>query len=169
MPESQIFRLVDPILWTIIRLWLRKARYKAQTDLLRNWLSRAANYPISFSLDATDDLMLWVSRHPVEILTLLASFSARWKEVRFMFPDTACRCFDAIPSVKKSLPLLTAATVHLTVEQQLDLSMAPQLSVLHLYNFGLSDILAPWHQLQELLIDSCSTDEMRQIFPMPLR
>ena len=152
-----------PVLWTTIRLWLIKARYEAQTDLLRDWLSRTANYPISFSLDTIEGPTSWISHPPVEILNLLASFSAQWKEVRFIFPDTAYQCFDANPGVKNSLPLLTAATAYLTIEEQLDLSMAPQLSVLHLDNFNLLDILAPWHQLQELSIDSCIMDDIRRI------
>ena len=153
-----------PILWTTIRLWLTKARYKAQTDLLRDWLSRTANYPISFSLDTIESLKPWTSHPPVEILTLLASVSPQWKEVRFLLPDTAYQCFHANPGVEKALPLLTAATAYLTIERQLDISMAPQLSDLHLDNFALPDILAPWHQLRELSIDSCTMDEIRLIF-----
>ena len=58
-----------PILWTTIRLRLAKARYEAQTDLLRDWLSRIANYPISFSLDTIGAPTPWISHPPVEILT----------------------------------------------------------------------------------------------------
>ena len=154
-----------PILWTIIRLWLTKARYEAQTDLLRHWLSRTANYPISFSLDKIEGLTPWRSHPPVEILTLLASVSPQWKEVQFLLPHTAYQCFNANPGVEKSLPLLTAATAYLKVRQRLDLSMAPQLSVLHLRNFGLPDVLAPWHQLRELSTDICTMGEIRVIVP----
>ena len=153
-----------PILWTTIRLWLTKARYTAQTNLLRDWLSRTANYPISFSLDTIESLAPWRSHPPVEILTLLVTVSPQWKEVRFLFPRTAQQCFNANPGVAKSLPLLTAATAHLTAHQRLDLSMAPQLSVLHLKNFGLPYVLAPWHQLRELSLDTCAMDDIRLIF-----
>ncbi|KIJ97238.1 hypothetical protein K443DRAFT_257735 [Laccaria amethystina LaAM-08-1] len=152
-----------PILWTTIRLWLTKARYVAQTDLLRDWLPRTANYPISFSLDTIEGLQSWIRYPPVEILTLLASVSLQWKEVRLLFPHTAYQCFDANPGVEKSLPLLTAANAYLTIERQLDLSMAPQLSVLHLNNFSRADVLAPWHQLRELSTDTCTLDEIRII------
>ena len=158
-----------PILWTTMRLWLAKARYEAQTNLLRDWLSRTSKYPISFSLGATEAPRLWISRPPVEIFTSLASFSAQWKEARFLLPDTKYHCLDANPGVIKSLPLLTSATVHLAFERQFDLTMAPQLTVLHLYNFDLPYILAPWHQLQELSIDVCSMDEIRLIFPIALQ
>jgi len=153
-----------PILWTTIRLWLTKAHYETQTDLLRDWLSRTANYPISFSLGTIEGLKPWMSHPPVEILTLLASISPQWKEVRFLLPQTAYQCFDANPGVKKSLPLLTAATVHLAFDRKLDLSMAPQLSILNLYDFNLVDVLAPWHQLRELSTDGCTMDEIRLIF-----
>ena len=148
-----------PILWTTIRLWLVKARYEAQTNLLRDWLPRAANYPISFAFGRVEGSAPF-SDHPVEILTLLASVSPQWKEVHFLFPDTAYQCFEANPGVEKSLPLLTAATASLTVARKLNLSMAPQLSVLHLDNFGLPDILASWHQLRELSTDTCNMDEI---------
>ena len=153
-----------PILWTTIRLRLAKVRYEAQTDLLRDWLSRTSNYPISFSLDTIGGLTPWRSHPPVEILTLLASVSPQWKEVQFLLPHTASQCFDTNPGVEKSLPLLTAATAYLTFERRLDLSMAPQLSVLHLNNFSLPDVLAPWHQLRELSTDNCTMDEIRLIF-----
>ena len=136
-----------PILWTTIRLWLTNARYEAQIDLLRDWLPRTANYPISFSLDTVGGPTSLISHPPVEILTLLASVSPQWKEVRFLSLNTAYRCFVANPGVKKLLPLLTAATAHLTTHRRLDLSMAPQLSVLHLNNFSLHSVLAPWHQI----------------------
>ena len=152
-----------PILWTTIRLWLTNARYEAQTDLLRDWLSRTANYPISFSLDTVGGPTSLISHPPVEILTLLASVSPQWKEVRFLSLNTAYRCFVASPGVKKLLPLLTTATAHLTTHRWLDLSMAPQLSVLHLSNFSLSDVLALWHRLLELSIDICSVDKIRLI------
>ena len=153
-----------PTLWTTIRLWLSEARYEAQTDLLLDWLSRTENYPISFSLGAADVDSTWTAhRPPAEILTLLASFSLQWKEVRFLFPHTAYQCFDANPGVKKLLPLLTAATASLSFGRPLDLSMAPQLSVLHLYRFYPPDILAPWHQLQELSIDHIGMNEMCRI------
>ncbi|KIJ96900.1 hypothetical protein K443DRAFT_633521 [Laccaria amethystina LaAM-08-1] len=152
-----------PILWTTIRLWLTKAQYEAQTDLLRDWLPRTANYPISFSLDTIEGPNSWIRRPPVEILTLLASFSAQWKEVRFIIPDTAYQCFDANPGVKKFLPLLTTASAYVTTEQRLDLSMAPQLSVLHLDKF-VPGILVPWHQLRELSIYGCTMNQIRLIF-----
>ena len=153
-----------PVLWTTIRLRLAKARYEAQTDLLHDWLSRTANYPISFSLDTIGAPTPWLSHPPVEILTLLASVSPQWKEVQFLLPHTASQCFHTNPGVEKSLPLLTAATAYITFEQQLDLSMAPQLSVLHLSNFSLHSVLAPWHQLRELSTDNCTMDEIGLIF-----
>ena len=107
--------------------------------------------------------MSLISHPPVEILTLLACVSPQWKEVRFLSLNTAYRCFVANPGVEKLLPLLTAATAHLTTHRRLDLSMAPQLSVLHLSNFSLSDVLAPWHQLREISVDICSVDEIRLI------
>jgi len=149
-----------PILWTSLFLWLSTDNYEAQAVLLRDWLSRTGEYPISFCLD-TEEFLEMHDHSPIEVLTLFASVSARWREIEISFPDLQA-CSDIISTAEKSLPLLTTATVQLyATEEELDLLMAPQLSKLHLYCPYLCKVLAPWHQLREFLADGCYVDEIR--------
>jgi hypothetical protein len=149
-----------PILWTSLYLQLLTDNYEAQAVLLRDWLSRTGEYPISFCLD-TEGFRQTRNRSPVEVLTLFASVSARWREVEISFPNLQA-CFDTISTAETSLPLLNTATVELNAtEKELDLLMAPQLSELHLYCPLLRKVLAPWHQLREFLADGCFVDEIR--------
>jgi hypothetical protein len=158
------FVWLTPILWTNLHLCLSKDKYEAQTDLLHEWLSRISKHPISFCLDTERSLDEWVSHPPTEVLTMFASVSSQWKDVEFFVPDVKA-CFDAISTAEKSLPFLTAATIRLTsITQQLNLSTAPQLSVLHLYSPCLSKVLVPWHQLRELYANGCTVDEIRIFF-----
>ena len=137
------------MLWTNIHLWLTKKGYKAQTNLLRDWLSRNAGRPLTFCLvwgwdDARNGIFL------KEILTMLVSISMQWKDVEFFLPDTQV-CFDAISMAENYLPLLTAVTVHFnSAKRQFNLfSVAPQLSTLCINNIHLGRVVAPWHQLKE--------------------
>ena len=150
-----------PILWTTLYLRPSTDNYEAQAVLLRDWLSRTGEYPISFCL-ATDEFLGMRERSPIEVLALFASVSARWREIEISFPDLQA-CFDIIQSTAEtSLPLLTTATIQLDeTEEELGLLMAPQLSELHLYSPLLCKVLAPWHQLQVFLADRCCVDEIR--------
>jgi hypothetical protein len=149
-----------PILWTNLYLLLTTDNYEAQAVLLRDWLSRTGEYPISFCLD-TEGFRQTHNRSPVEVLTLFASVSARWKIIIISFPDLQA-CFDIISTTGTSLPLLNTAIVQLdATEKELNLLMAPQLSGLHLYCPFLRKVLAPWHQLREFLADGCFVDEIR--------
>jgi hypothetical protein len=152
-----------PIFWTILCLQLSTDNYETQVVLLRDWLSRTGEYPISFCLD-TEVFLETRNRSPIEVLTLFASVSARWKEIEISFPDLQA-CFDTISTAEKSLPLLTTATVQLdATEEELNLLMAPQLSELRLYSPLLRKVLAPWHQLQEFSASECYVDEIRFFF-----
>jgi len=42
----------SPVLWMNIHLWLMKKGYKAQTNLLQDWLFRTAGCPLTFYLTA---------------------------------------------------------------------------------------------------------------------
>jgi len=149
-----------PILWKTLYLRLSRDKYKAQAVLLRDWLSRTGKYPISFRLDP-DGFLKKHHNSPVEVLTLFASVSTRWREIEISFPDLQA-CFNTISTTEKSLPLLTTATVQLDgKDEELNLLMAPQLSKLHLYSPYLCKVLVPWHQLQEFLADECYVDEIR--------
>ena len=153
-----------PILWTTLHLCLSKDKYEAQTDLFHDWLSRISNLPISFCLNTKESLDEWESHPPTEVLTTLASISSQWKAVELFIPDIKA-CFDAISTAGKSLPLLTTATIRLpSTIRQLNLSTAPQLSVLHLCNPYLSKVLVPWHQLQEFFANGCTVDVIRIFF-----
>ncbi|EDR04086.1 uncharacterized protein LACBIDRAFT_306337 [Laccaria bicolor S238N-H82] len=159
-----------PILWTTLYLRLSSDNYKAQTVLLRDWLSRTGKRPISFCLDMEDFLETRPRRYhaPVKVLTLFASISERWREIYISFHNLQA-CFNIISPAKQSLPLLTTATIYVaSTGYELDLLrlMAPQLSQLHLHasrSFGLlrKVLVVPWHQLQEFFAESCYRDEIR--------
>ena len=107
----------------------------------------------------------WVHRPPVEVLAMLASVSAQWKEVKFFLPNTH-NCLDVIGAAEKSLPLLTTATVwFMPTELQLNLfSMTPQLSALHLCNHrNMRNVLAPWHQLREFTLKTESVEDIGKL------
>ena len=160
-----------PLLWTILHLRLSKDKYETQTDLLRECLSRTAECPISFCLDTREIPKTWISHPPVEVLVMLASVSAQWKEVEFFLPDAQI-CFDAIGAAEKSLPLLTTATVRLmSTERQLNLFwMTPQLSVLHLRTrANMRSVLAPWHQLREFSSEAPQTVTVEDIHKLLLK
>ncbi|KIK05922.1 hypothetical protein K443DRAFT_674751 [Laccaria amethystina LaAM-08-1] len=153
-----------PILWTTLHLCLSKKKYEVQTDLLHEWLSRTSKHPISFCLDTEESLYEWDAHPLTEVLTTFVSVSSQWKSVEFFVPDIKA-CFDAICTAEKSLPLLTTAVIRLTSTYgQLNLSTAPQLSVLHLCNPCLSKVLVPWHQLREFFANGCTVDEIRIFF-----
>ena len=163
-----------PILWTTLYLRLSRDNYKTQSVLLRDWLSRTAKHPISFCLDTEEFLQTarpWRYHPPVTVLTLFASVSARWRKIDISFYDLQA-CFNIISPAKKSLPLLTTATIQIVVSEGYDWElgllriMAPQLSELHLHAtrcLGLLHkvLVAPWHQLQEFFADHCYRDEIR--------
>ena len=150
-----------PILWTTLYLQLSTDNYEAQTILLRDWLSRTGEYPISFCLDTEEFLEMRDYESPIEVLTLFASVSTRWREIEISLPNLRA-CFDTISITETSLPLLTTATVQLdAIDEELNLLMAPQLSELHLYQPLLHQVLAPWHQLREFFADGCYVDEIR--------
>jgi len=160
-----------PILWTTLYLRLSRDNFKAQTVLLRDWLSRAGKYPISFCLDTEEFLEMrpWLDHAPVQVLTLFASVSARWREIDIYFSDLQA-CVDIISRAKKTLPLLTTAAIQVLVstgKQPNSLRlMAPQLSELHLHanrSLGLlrKVLVAPWHQLREFFAEYCYRDEIR--------
>jgi len=156
----RVFVWSTPILWTTLYLRPSTDNYEAQAVLLRDWLSRTGEYPISFCLD-TWEFLETHDHSPIEVLTLFASVSARWREIEIPFPDLQA-CFDTISTTKISLPLLTTATVRRgSTEEELDLLMAPQLSELHLYSLALRKVLAPWHQLRVFLAGGCYVDEIR--------
>jgi hypothetical protein len=149
-----------PIFWTTLCLQLSTDNYETQVVLLRDWLSRTGEYPISFCLD-TEEFPETRDDSPIEVLTLFGSVSARWKEIAISFPDLQA-CFDTISTAETSLPLLTTATVQLdATEEELNLLMAPQLSELRLSSPLLRKVLAPWHQLREFLASECYVDEIR--------
>ena len=154
-----------PILWTTLHLCLSKDKYEAQTYLLHDWLSRISNLPISFCLDTEESLDEWDSHcPPTKVLTTLASISSQWKHAELFVPDIKA-CFDAISTAGKSLPLLTTASIRLPLSvRQLNLSAAPKLSVLHLFNPYLSMVLVPWHQLRKFFVNGCNMDEIRIFF-----
>ncbi|EDR04088.1 uncharacterized protein LACBIDRAFT_306340 [Laccaria bicolor S238N-H82] len=157
-----------PILWSTLHLCLSEDRYEAQIDLLHDWLSRISNHPISFCLDYEELPDDWDFHSPTEVLTTLASISSQWKDIELLLPDIKA-CFDAISTTGKPLPLLTTATIRFhptsfNPELQLNLSMTPQLTVLHLSNPYLSKVLVPWHQLREFLAEGCTVDEIRIFF-----
>lgn len=102
----------SPVLWTDVHLCLSKRRYKSQTNLLREWLSRTAGCGLSFHLTTVDSSRTWILDPPQEILVAFVSVSTQWKEVEFFIPDND-DCFDIISVAKTSLPLLTTATVRL--------------------------------------------------------
>ncbi|EDQ98310.1 uncharacterized protein LACBIDRAFT_336080 [Laccaria bicolor S238N-H82] len=151
-----------PILWTTLHIRLSTDNYETQAILLRDWLSRTGEYPISFYLD-TDGFLETRDHSPIEeVLTLFASVSARWREIEISSPDLQAY-FDVIFTAEQSLPLLTTATVWLGgMEEEFSLlMMAPQLSELHLYRPVLRKVLAPWHQLQVFLAYRLCVDEIR--------
>ena len=168
-----------PILWTTLYLRLSRNNYKTQSVLLHDWLSRTGKHPISFCLDTEEFLQTarpWRYHPPVKVLTLFASVSARWRKIDISFYDLQA-CFNIISPAKKSLPLLTTATIQVVVLEGYDWKLgllrivAPQLSELHLHAtrslatrcIGLLHkvLVAPWHQLQEFFADHCYRDEIR--------
>ncbi|EDR04078.1 uncharacterized protein LACBIDRAFT_306323 [Laccaria bicolor S238N-H82] len=159
-----------PILWTTLHLRLSRDNYKAQAALLRDWLFRTGKLPISFCLETKEFLQTawpWRYHPPVQVLTLFASVSARWREIYISFYDLQA-CLKIISPAKKPLPLLTTATIQVVLvpEGELDLlNIAPQLSELRIHasrSLGLLRVLvAPWQQLQEFFAEHCCRDEIR--------
>jgi len=124
----------SPLLWINIHLCITRRRYKAQANLLRDWLSRTASCPISFCLTSGKEPEIWDYNPPVEILTIFTSVSERWKQAEFYIPDNQLWS-DTISAAKNSLPLLTTATVEFDSESGTDegqpfklFSTAPQRS-----------------------------------------
>jgi hypothetical protein len=152
----------SPVLWTNMYLRLTKKGCKVQTNLLRAWLPRTAGCPLTFCL-ASDWEGTYDGSSVKEIFSMLASVSTQWKDVEFSLPDSKV-CFDAISKAEKSLPLLTAATVHFSSNQrQFNLfSVAPQLSTLCLNKILLARVLAPWHQLKEFTAYDIPLHEVRE-------
>ncbi|EDR04080.1 uncharacterized protein LACBIDRAFT_330902 [Laccaria bicolor S238N-H82] len=155
----------SPLLWSNIRLCVTRRRCKAQANLLRDWLSRAASCPLSVCLTSGEEPEAWDYNPPVEILTIFVSISARWKQAELYIPDNQL-WFDTISAAQNSLPLLTTATVEF--ESSSDerrpfrlFSTAPQLSALHLFQPWFIDVPAPWHQLREFTLTNSSVDEIR--------
>ena len=153
-----------PVLWTNIHLRVMKQNRKAQTNFVRDWLSRTAGYPLTFCLASSGSGDDWDGgRSLKEILTMLASVSMQWKDVEFFLPDSQV-CFDAISTAENALPLLTSATVHFDSRERPFnlLSVAPQLSTLCISNICLANVLAPWHQLKEFTSHNIRLHEVRE-------
>lgn len=150
------------MLWTNIHLRVTKKNRKAQTNLLRDWLSRTAGCPLTFCLASHLDARQYENSMK-KVFTMLASVSTQWKDIEFFLPDSQV-CFDAISTAEKSLPLLTAATVHFSSrERQFSLfSVASQLSTLCINDIRLDRVLAPWHQLMDFTSRHTQMQEVRE-------
>ena len=159
------FAWSSPLLWTNIHLRLTKKNRKVQTNLLRDWLSRTAGCPLTFCLASgwSDD---WDGGSSFkQILTMLASASTQWKDIKFFLPDSKV-CYDAISTPENTLPLLTTADVHFnSSERPFNLfSVAPHLSMLCINNIRLANVVAPWHQLKEFTSRNLRLHEIREFF-----
>ncbi|KAJ7268912.1 hypothetical protein C8J57DRAFT_1468898 [Mycena rebaudengoi] len=152
--------LSTPRLWRAIRLRLPTKYPVVALDLLRTWVSRSKNCPLSISLQCSTQLLT------VDFIQAIIPHSERWEHIDFMLP------IESLQLIEADFPLLRSLTLGPTYYAgETDslvaispFSNAPLLTQVALSgNFRPSEIQLPWSQLTSISAYALSASECTKI------
>ncbi|KAJ7262457.1 hypothetical protein C8J57DRAFT_453899 [Mycena rebaudengoi] len=90
--------LSTPRLWRAIRLRLPTKYPAVALDLLKTWVSRSKNCPLSISLQCSTQLLT------VDVIQAIIPHSERWEHIDFMLP------IESLQLIEADFPLLRSLT-----------------------------------------------------------
>ncbi|KAJ7280883.1 hypothetical protein C8J57DRAFT_1464252 [Mycena rebaudengoi] len=152
--------LSTPRLWRAIKLCPPTMSPTKALDLLRAWVSRSKDCPLSISLQCST----WQLK--VDFIQAIIPHSERWEHIDFMLPIRSLQLIGA------DFPLLRSLTLGPTCyAEKFDslyaislFSNAPLLKQVTLSgNFGPFEIQLPWSQLTSISVNWLSPAEYTQI------
>jgi hypothetical protein len=147
-----------PRLWRAIELKFPTTSPTMALDLLRTWLSRSKNCPLSISLQSR---LL-----EVDFIQAIIPHSERWEYIELKLPIESLRLSGG------DFPLLYSLTLGpTTYAEEVDsldaispFSNAPRLNQVALCNtFGPSEIQLPWSQLTSISVEFLTSTECTEI------
>ncbi|KAJ7280706.1 hypothetical protein C8J57DRAFT_1563699 [Mycena rebaudengoi] len=139
--------LSTPRLWRAIELSLSTKYLAVALDLLRTWVSRSKNCPLSIFLSSYSGMVI------VDFIQAIIPHSERWEDIDLKLPIEMLRLIGA------DFPLLRSLTLGPTeyagetdsLDAILPFSNAPLLTQVALFsNFRPSEIQRPWSQLTSI-------------------
>jgi hypothetical protein len=143
--------LSTPMLWSSlsIELWRRDA--DAETTLVKTWLQRSGNCPLSLTCADRPYPSYTYSGDPTThpVLDVIASCSDRWADVRLDVPIDVLHRLDTASS---EMPHLTSLVLRGTGSSPLTRSLdifatAPHLRRITLANIAVQHLRVPWIQM----------------------
>ncbi|KAJ7280828.1 hypothetical protein C8J57DRAFT_106544 [Mycena rebaudengoi] len=152
--------LRTPRLWRAIELRLPTTSPTMALDLLRTWVSRSKNCPLSILLRSSGGMVL------VDFIQAIIPHSERWEYIDFKLPIESLRLIGADFPLLRSL---TLGPTHYVVAPDSrhaisPLSNAPLLRQVALSNtFGPFEIQLPWAQLTSISAQCLSSAECTEI------
>jgi hypothetical protein len=152
--------LSTPLLWRAIDLVPPTMPSTKALDLLRTWLSRSKNRPLSISLKSSMRLL------EVDFIQAIISHSERWEHIDLKLPIASLRLIGADFPLLRSLTL--GPTAYAGEDDSLDtispFSNAPLLKHVALtYTFGPAEIQLSWSQLTSISASNLSPAECAKI------
>ncbi|KAJ7280634.1 hypothetical protein C8J57DRAFT_1057419 [Mycena rebaudengoi] len=152
--------LSTPRLWRAIELSPPTTSPTKALDLLRTWVSRSKNCPLSISLKCSTGLL------EVDFIQAIIPHSERWEYIDLRLPIESLRLIGADFPLLHSLTL--GPTRYWRETDSLDaislFSNAPLLMQVALYDtFGPSEIQLPWSQFTSISADFLTSTECTEI------
>ncbi|KAJ7275649.1 hypothetical protein C8J57DRAFT_1177321 [Mycena rebaudengoi] len=154
--------LSTPQLWRAIQLRLPTTSPTKALDLLRTWVSRSKDCPLSISLHGFTGTPLL----DIDVIQAIIPHSERWEHIDFTLPIESLRLIGA------DFPLLRSLTLGpMEYEEETDslvaispFSNAPLLKQVTLYNsFGPYEIQLPWSQFTSIYAQCLFLTECAEI------
>ncbi|KAJ7280614.1 hypothetical protein C8J57DRAFT_1174313 [Mycena rebaudengoi] len=152
--------LSTPRLWRVIKLSPPTTSPTKALDLLRTWVLRSKDCPLSICLQSSTWLL------NVDFIQALIPHSERWEYIDFNLPIGSLRLIGADFPLLRSLTL--GPTHYAKETDSLDaislFSNAPLLTQVALYNtFGPSEIQLPWSQFTSISASFLTSTECTKI------
>jgi len=145
-------------LWSTVSLFLQDSISESELALVRTWLARAGEHPLSIRLVDPWERVT----HPV--IDLISSCSDRWQHVELCVAQSHFENLHSGVPILESVKFLVVGSAMWTQPMNAFL-MAPRLHSLH-FDFPISPSVMqlPWTQITELHIGALHLDECLDIF-----
>ena len=155
----------NPSLWSSLSIRLNDPTINTQITLLRQWLCRSGDLPLSIRLVSEDEIQWGARFTPATAIQIVNEYSARWRNLDLRLPTS---CYKYLPPSDASLPLLTSLTLNPMGGQgerrhKLDMSTSARIHNLTLSCVYLVSVKFQWDQVMHLYLQAFYVDECLEV------
>lgn len=155
----------NPSLWSSLSIRFNDPTINTQIILLRQWLRRSGDLPLSIRLVSEEEIQWGTQLTPATAIKIINEYSARWRDLDLRLPTS---CYKHLPPSDASLPLLTSLTLNPMGGQgerrhKLDMSTSARIHHLTLSCVYLVSVKFQWDQVTHLCLQAFYVDECLEV------